>query len=152
MTRIDFYVLPGTETRDRHLTACRLAEKAYRLGHRLYIQTASMHEEALLDDLLWTFRQNSFLPHTRWHGAGDAESPILLGHAPPPKFLHEVLIHLADPIPDAFDCFTRLVEIINAEETTRQAARRRYRFYKERGLSPVTHQLTSPNDASPVGR
>lgn len=146
MTRIDFYVLPGTEPKERHLTACRLAEKAYHLGHRCYIQTASMQDEALLDDLLWTFRQNSFVPHARWQGSHDPGVPILLGHSPPPTFLHEVLIHLGDPIPDAYDRFTRVVEIINADENTRAAARRRYRFYKDRGLSPMTHQLGGPED------
>lgn len=142
MTRIDFYVLPGSEPRPRLVTACRLAEKAYRLGHRLYIQTASAGDEALLDDLLWTFRQHSFIPHARWQGADDPDIPVLLGHGAPPLFLHELLIHLADPIPDAFDRFARVAEIVNADETTREAARRRYRFYRARGLVPVTHQLT----------
>lgn len=141
MTRIDFYVLSGDETQERLLTACRLAEKAYRLGHRVYIQTASTREDALLDDLLWTFRQNSFVPHARGQGGGDRECPVLVGHEPPPSFLNEVLINLAEPIPDSFDRFSRLVEIINQDEATRTAGRRRYRFYRERGLSPVTHQL-----------
>ncbi len=148
MTRIDFYVLPGTEARQRFLTACRLAEKAYRLGHRLYIQTASAGDDALLDDLLWTFRQNSFIPHARWQGADDPDTPVLLGHGPAPPFLHELLIHLADPIPDAFDQFNRVVEIIDADEATRAAARRRYRFYRGRGLAPVTHQLTAAEESS----
>lgn len=146
MTRIDFYVLAGSGTRERQLTACRLAEKAYRLGHRLYIQTASAQDEALLDDLLWTFRQNSFVPHTRWRGDDDPGTPVLLGHLPPPEFLHEVLIHLADTIPDAFDRFNRVVEVVDAEDAVRQAARRRYRFYRERGISPLTHQLTTAGD------
>ncbi|MCU0735674.1 MAG: DNA polymerase III subunit chi [Methylotetracoccus sp.] len=146
MTRIDFYVVPGTEVRQRHLIACRLAEKAYRLGHRLYIQTASSRDDALLDDLLWTFRQNSFIPHARWPGVDDPDLPVLLGHDPPPVFLHELLIHLADPIPEAFGRFARVVEIINADETVRAAARRRYRFYQERALTPVTHQLTAAEE------
>lgn len=141
MTRIDFYVVPGTDPQQRRITACRLAEKAYRLGHRTYIQTDSSREDALLDDLLWAFRQNSFVPHARWHGSGDSETPILVGHEPPPGFLHDVLINLADPIPDAFDRFARLVEIVNQDETVRTAGRRRYRFYRDRGLTPLTHQL-----------
>lgn len=148
MTRIDFYVLSGVGTRERHLAVCRLTEKAYRLGHRLYIQTTSLQDEMLLDDLLWTFRQNSFVPHARWQGTDDLGVPVLVGQGPPPAFLRDVLIHLADPIPEAFDRFDRVVEIINADETIRQAARRRYRFYREQGLSPKTHQLTAAEDDS----
>lgn len=148
MTRIDFYVVPGADPQQRRLTACRLAEKAYRLGHRSYILTESTREDALLDDLLWTFRQNSFVPHARWHGSGHAETPVLLGHDPPPEFLHEVLINLGETIPDAYDRFARLVEIINQDEATRAAGRRRYRFYRDRGLSPVTHQLTAAGEST----
>ena len=147
MTRIDFYVLPGAEPRERHLTACRLAEKAYRLGHRCYIQTASERDDTVLDDLLWTFRQGSVLPHAVWRGGPDSGLPVLLGNVPPPDFLDEVLIHLADPIPDAYDRFHRVVEIVDADEETREAARRRFRFYRERGLSPATHQLTGSEDS-----
>lgn len=148
MTRVDFYVLPGTEPRDRHLTACRLAEKAYRLGHRCYIQTASAQDDTVLDELLWTFRQGAFLPHAVWRGEPDAGTPILLGNPSPPLFLREVLIHLANPIPDAYDRFARVVEIVDADEETREAARRRFRFYRERGLSPMTHQLAGPDDST----
>lgn len=148
MTRIDFYVLSGIAEHERQTTACRLAEKAYRLGHRCYIQTASIQEGETLDDLLWTFRQNSFLPHERWTGQEDSGSPIWIGHSGPPDFLSEVLINLADPVPDRFDRFSRVAEIINQDETTRSAGRRRYRFYRDRGLNPMTHHLGTAGDGS----
>ena len=39
MTRIDFYIVQHSEPSSRERFACRLAEKAYRLGHRIYIHT-----------------------------------------------------------------------------------------------------------------
>lgn len=141
MTRIDFYVLPGASLRERQLTACRLAEKAYRSGHRVYIQTATAQDDTVLDELLWTFKQNSFVPHARWQGDGQLEVPVTIGHRPPPPACTDVLINLAEPIPDAYERFARIVEIVDAEASCRDAGRRRYRFYRDRGYAPATHRL-----------
>lgn len=61
--RVDFYVLAGPKPAARLRFACRLAEKAYRLDHRVHLQTGSAAEAEQLDELLWTFRQGSFVPH-----------------------------------------------------------------------------------------
>ena len=146
MTRIDFYVLPGASSHGRHLTACRLAEKAYRAGHRVYVQTATAQDEVAVDDLLWTFKQNSFVPHARWQGEGQPEVPVLVGHRPAPSFSGDVLIHLGEAIPDAYERFERIAEIVDADAACRDAGRRRYRFYRDRGHTPVTHQLAGKDD------
>ncbi|MFO1419126.1 MAG: DNA polymerase III subunit chi [Methylotetracoccus sp.] len=144
--RIDFYLVPDGDPRGRYLTACRLTEKAYRLGHRIYIQTESEQTAALLDDLLWTFRQNSFVPHARWPAGEQPETPVFLGTAEPPEFLDDVLINLSDAVPSTFDRFARLVEIVDQDETGKEAGRRRFRFYRDRGLTPATHKLESASD------
>jgi DNA polymerase III subunit chi len=63
MTRVDFYVLPDADPAQRPLLACKLAEKAYGQGLKVYIHTATEGEALHLDELLWTFRAGSFLPH-----------------------------------------------------------------------------------------
>ena len=143
MTRIDFYVLPGAVVRERQSTACRLAEKAYRLGHRVYLQTSMSQDDATLDDLLWTFKQNSFVPHARWQGDDDTGVPVLIGHETPPPACSDVLINRAESIPDAYERFARIVEIVDNDEACREAGRRRYRFYRDRGYVPMTHKLAS---------
>jgi DNA polymerase-3 subunit chi len=148
MTRIDFYVLPGAAVRDRQLTACRLAEKAYRLGHRVFVRTGSAQEEAMLDDLLWTFKQNSFVPHSRWPGAQEVPSPVLVGHIEAPETFSDVLVNLSESIPADYERFARVVEIVDDDEHCREAGRRRYRFYRDRGYAPATHRLSSSRDPS----
>ena len=56
MTQVDFYVLKDDSALNRVQFACRLADKAYRLGHRVYIHTESAQQTRQLDDLLWTFQ------------------------------------------------------------------------------------------------
>lgn len=141
MTRIDFYVLPGASVRSRQLTACRLAEKAYHAGHQVYVQAATAQDEVVLDELLWTFKQNSFVPHGRWPGEAQSEVPVLVGHLPSPAAHVDVLINLADAIPNAHERYARIVEIVDADAACREAGRRRYRFYRDQGYAPVTHRL-----------
>ncbi len=63
MTRIDFYVLSSSEEVGRLRLACRLADKIFRLGKKLYIHTENAKQNQELDNLLWTFQDISFLPH-----------------------------------------------------------------------------------------
>ena len=62
MTKVDFYLL-GAGHNSHALFACRLAEKVWRLGHRVYLLAADPPAANELDDLLWTFSQGSFVPH-----------------------------------------------------------------------------------------
>ena len=62
MTKVDFYLLgEGADSRER--IACRLAEKAWRLGNRVYVLAPDQAAAQALDELLWTFSQGSFVPH-----------------------------------------------------------------------------------------
>jgi len=142
MTRVDFYILPSDTPRQRALLACRLAEKAYQQQLQVYIHAASDQDSRELDDLLWTFRQGSFIPHAL---AGVAEAdrpPVLIGHdSEPPTDQHEVLINAAHDIPDFFGRFERVTELVDQQPDRLQQARERYTFYRERGYELHSHKL-----------
>ena len=139
--RIDFYVLPGREPNGRLSLACRLAEKAYGLGHRVYLHAASSEQARQLDDLLWTFRQGSFVPHTLCPSAASDASPVLIGseETPPPKA--QVLINLSDTVPAFFERYERVAELVDQQPSVLAKSRERFRFYRDRGYEPVSHRL-----------
>ena len=141
MTRIDFYLLPQDDAHARPLFACRLAEKAYQLGHRIYIHTESAQQTRHLDELLWTYREDSFLPHDLHAPGLDPVPAILLGHAAEPEQNTDVLINLAPEVPLFFGRFERVAEIIDQQEGCRRQGRERYGFYRDRGYELKTHQL-----------
>ena len=141
MTRVDFYILQGDDAHTRPLFACRLAEKAYVLGHRVYIHTESATQTAHLDELLWTFKQDGFLPHAVQGTEQDAPSPILLGHTGEPDTNTDVLINLAPEVPLFFSRFERVAELIDQQEQRKRQGRERYSFYRDRGYELQTHQL-----------
>jgi DNA polymerase-3 subunit chi len=141
MTQVDFYILKDSAPDARSLFTCRLTEKAYKHGHRVFINTDSAPRLRELDDLLWTFRAGSFLPHTVYTGTADVDQPILLGHAREPDGPADVLVNLDSTVPTWFGRFERVAELVSGDESERAAARERYRFYQDRGYTLNTHKL-----------
>ncbi len=141
MTRIDFYVLPGDDPRARSVLACRLAEKAFSQGLRIYIHTGSEAESRQLDDLLWTFRDGSFVPHCRVGEPAAEEDPILIGHSHEPDSHTDVLINLSQEVPLFFGRFERVAEMVDQQARHLEQGRERFRFYRERGYELNSHKL-----------
>jgi DNA polymerase-3 subunit chi len=141
MTQVDFYILKDSQPQAQPLFTCRLTEKAYKQGHRVYIHSDSGTQLKQLDDLMWTFRAGSFLPHAIYAGGDAAGQPILLGQDVEPEGSDDVLINLSGKVPPFFSRFSRVVEPVAAEDSARAAARERYRFYQDRGYTLNTHKL-----------
>lgn len=143
MTRVDFYLLSSSEPGAKERVACKLADKAYRLGHRAYLLAPGADAARALDALLWTFHPLSFTPHGMLGQTDDAqEAPrILIGHEEPPADYNDVLISLWPEVPEFFSRFHRLAELVGAEETEKQRSRSKFRFYRDRGYPLETHQL-----------
>ena len=141
MTEVDFYVLKDTAPQAGMQFTCRLAEKIFKDGHQVYINTASEQQLRQLDDLLWSFRQGSFLPHAVYKSDNLETTPILLGHATEPDGPSDVLVNLAEDIPAFFSRFSRVTELVSGDNEQRDAARTRYKFYKDRGYTVRSHQL-----------
>ncbi len=135
MSRIDFYMLATGDLRSRWVMACRLVEKAYTQGHRVYLHAQSEADSLALNDLLWTFRQGSFVPHelAAQKPVHDAVTPVLIGHPALPVVSADVLINLAEELPTGYDHYPRVLELIDQTETVKQQGRTRYRAYKAAG-------------------
>lgn len=140
MARVDFYILAQAVPQSRLMFACRLAEKAWRLDNTVHILAGDEQAARDLDELLWTFRDGSFVPHERI-GAGDAESPVTIGTPHHNCAGKDLLINLADDMPRAIDAFPRIAELVTSDEETRVAGRRRFAEYREQGHELATHKV-----------
>ncbi|HHJ12998.1 MAG TPA: DNA polymerase III subunit chi [Gammaproteobacteria bacterium] len=140
MTQVDFYVLKAPGPQERLRFACRLVDKAWRLGHRVHVHTGSAPLSHELDTLLWTFAQNSFVPHGLEGEAGDPPPPVLIGHEGEPE-PGDVLVNLAGEVPLFFSRFQRVAEIVGGDEQVRAQGRQRYSFYKQRGYPLRSHEI-----------
>ena len=139
--QIDFYVLQNQSPGGRFKLACRIVEKAYRLGHRVYVRTGNSDDTNVLDDLLWTFSQNSFVPHQLSAESGSLESPVVIGEHPPAAEGTDVVISVADDPVSDFTAYLRIVEIVGCDNDEKASGRNRFRYYRKHGVEPNTHQI-----------
>lgn len=138
MTRIDFYILPSADPAARLDFACKLSEKAWRLGNRIHLHCRDEAQREALNARLWSFKGESFLPHD--YQEADARSPITLG-LDDREADGDLLINLAMSVPAFFNRFARVAEVVVEEAESRQAARENFRFYRQGGYPLQDHKL-----------
>ncbi len=142
MPEVSFYVLKSGGEIGRRQFACRLAEKAYKLSHTVHIATADSPTARDLDELLWTFRDGSFVPHELAAADAQAEAPVTIGPGPAAaERAPFLLINLDEDLPAGWEACERVAEIVGDDAESRQICRSRYARYRELGHTPVTHEL-----------
>jgi DNA polymerase-3 subunit chi len=139
--QVDFYLLAGSDLAQRAQFACRLAEKAFRLGHRIHIHTDDEAAAVELDALLWQFQPTAFVPHTI---GADAASDVIIDWRAPTSDDGDLLINLTLTVPPFFAAFQRVAEIVVDSDALQRALRSNFRHYRDRGLTLATHDLRQP--------
>ena len=78
MPRVDFYLL--SDESNMHKFACIIASKAWSAGNYVYMYTESEDATKRMDNLLWTFRDISFIPHEIYNETENNDTPVTIGH------------------------------------------------------------------------
>ena len=141
--QVDFYLLENPE-QSAEVFCCKLAEKAFRQGHDIFIQVETDAELQSLDELLWTFKQESFLPHAscRTDAALAKQSPIRLGRKGDNQSAKDLLINLSEQIAEDFMQYQRVTEIVSSQEKNKALARTKFKAYQAQGIKPVHHKIS----------
>jgi DNA polymerase-3 subunit chi len=139
MTLVGFYVVQAAGENQRLQVAARLADKAFSRGHRIFINATSESQARELDELLWSFRPASFLPHAL---QGEEHcGRVAIGWGQDPGDHNDLLINLQLDIPAFFSRFQRVAEVVTQDEGSLAALRQSWKFYKERGYQLEKHDL-----------
>ena len=142
MPELSFYILQSESLHDRYFFACRLIEKAYQNGQFCYVLMDSLAEAQTLDDMLWTFRVGSFIPHQILTQAPpDIVSQVLIGVENAPPAWRSIVFNLSKQLPINWESSTRILEILDNSESTKIAGRARYIAYKQAGATITTHKI-----------
>ena len=142
MARVDFYVLSQSGEQARQVFACRLAEKAYRLDNTVHILVNDQVAADRIDELLWTFRDGSFVPHhVARPGLDMPPSPVRVGYDPAAAEACDLLISLVDDIPACASAFPRIAELVTSDPDSKQKSRRRFASYRDQGHELGTHNV-----------
>lgn len=137
MTQIDFY--SGADNKLR--TACLLSAEVVKQGMKVMIYAPDIGIAKQFDKLLWTFSSTAFIPHCHVDDKHANVSPVIISTQGNSLPHDNVLINLNDEHPPYFSRFLRLIEISETTTEDTQAARKRYRFYKDRGYEIRHHKL-----------
>jgi DNA polymerase-3 subunit chi len=135
MTRVDFY----THAADRLQTACKLSAKAVGQGLKVLILSPDLETSRKLDEMLWRIPPTGFIPHCRADDPLAEVTPVIISESGDVLHHDDVLFNLQHESPPFFSRFGRLVEIV--DKGMEEAARTRYRFYKDRGYEIHHHKL-----------
>jgi len=114
MAEILFYHLKG-QTAEQVLPG--LLQKSLERGWRVVVQGSSEERIEALDAHLWTWRDDSFLPHGTWRDAEAAQHPIILtvhDHNPNGAIVR-FLIEGAG-MPNDAAAYQRVVVLFNGED------------------------------------
>jgi len=142
MARVDFYLLKQPGPRSRHAFACRLAEKAYRLENTVHIHTVDRADAERVNDLLWTFRDGSFVPHDMVAGANsNKQSPITIGCGDDEIAPRDLLINLCNDVPAFAEAFPRVAELVTSDDDCKRESRKRFAEYRDKGHALQTHDV-----------
>jgi len=141
MPRADFYLIGKPRFREQPLLlACELARKASDAGLPMLVLCASAAQADELDDLLWSFDPDAYVPH-QVVGVDEDEDevPVLIaapGHDVP---LRPLVLNLRDAaVPDGFE---RVLEVVPADDSARGPLRERWKQYVARGLDVKKHDM-----------
>ncbi len=129
----------------RLVLGCRLTEKAYLAGQRVFVWLEDAAALTSFDELLWTFADRSFVPHESLRDPPQwEECPVLLSCQNAAVAGYDLLLNLGGEPPAAsLAQASRVIEIIDADPARRQGGRERYRRYRERGVNPQTHHIAA---------
>ena len=121
----------------------KLLEKVVRLGHKVYIRAASEQQANLLDNRIWDYQDQAFLPHSLV--AEGLESPIEIGYGDAQPTHKDIFLNFDLEIPDQALSFNRIIEIVVQEQSILEATRCNFRHYKKAGFDIHMNDMRKKN-------
>jgi DNA polymerase-3 subunit chi len=113
MTEILFYHLEG-QPLERALPM--LLEKTLERGWRAVVETSSRERAQALDALLWTYRDDSFLPHGIAGEETDADQPVLIAVDEANANNASVRFYVDRSVPQSANGYQRIVYMFSGHD------------------------------------
>ncbi|HLV76405.1 MAG TPA: DNA polymerase III subunit chi [Marinobacter sp.] len=138
-----FHILAQNTPAARNLHAARLADKAWQQGDRVCILCDTEAHAKELDDLLWTFTPEAFLPHgigSEQNRPGDTPVSILL-QPPSDPSLWDTVIVLSSTLPLSADQYLRLALVAHNDPAVLDQARAHYRQLRKLGIEAQVYDM-----------
>ena len=133
MARADFYLIQKDRFREEPLLlVCELARKAHDANLWTLVLARDDEQAQRLDELLWEFDADAYIPHQLAGDEEDELTPVLIATPDADTPMRALVINLRDE-PVAGD-FERVLEVVPADDSARGPLRERWKQYQSRGL------------------
>lgn len=133
MPRADFYLIDKPRFRENPLLlVCELAKRAFRNNQPALILTQTHKQAEQLDELLWSFEEDAFIPHQIAGDDDDDITPVLIVPPGVDTTNRALIINLRDEC--ASGSFERVLEVVPADPEARTGSRERWRNYQQLGF------------------
>ena len=141
MPRADFYLIDKPRFREEPLLlVCELAKRGYAANLPILILARDNAQAEALDDLLWSFDAEEYLPHQiAGMDEGDDDTPILIATPDMDIPARTLLINLRDAAPTG--SFERVLEVVPADPAARGPLRERWKHYQTLGFEVNKHDM-----------
>lgn len=154
MSQVCFWVLELAESResanaefaDAHLKlACEQATLCYRNQQKVFVYTDTQQQAEQIDELLWSFEPDSFVPHNLLGEGPKYGAPVEISWQAPTSY-RQVLINLASQVPPFAQQFNQIYDFVPLDEQLKQLARQRFKQYRAQQfqLDTKTVSLAQP--------
>ena len=138
MTKVTF-VLLNSEQADVFNSASEQAAHYFRQNKRVFVYTQDQEQAHQIDEILWSFDPNSFVPHNLVGEGPKQGAPVEISWQAPTNY-RQVLINLSDSVPEYCHQFQQVIDFVPTEEPAKKLARARYRHYQTLGMVVDTQQ------------
>lgn len=143
-----FYVLPEDTSDEVNATAhlfqaCLHASACYRNNQRVYMHTENQESAHVIDEMLWGFEPDSFVPHNLVGEGPKQGAPVEIGFQRPLS-RRPFLINLASKIPNFAGNYSHIIDFVPAETRLKQQARERFKQYRQAGFDIDTQTIEPP--------
>ena len=140
MPRADFYLIDKPRFREQPLLlVCELAKRAFAAQQPALILARDHAQAEAIDELLWAFDEDAFIPHQLAGDEDDADTAVLI--VPPGVDTPDrpLLINLREACADG--SFQRVLEVVAADPAERDGSRERWSEYRRRGFEVSKHDM-----------
>ena len=135
---VEFFEVKGPRW---DLALCAQVERAYEAGERVYVWASSEAQARHLDELLWEFREDAFVPHGLWQGEPGFDDPVAVGWRPVNPNGATCLVLARDASPEDVRGYARVIDFAPVDLPDQvEPARRRFRAFREAGFRVRFHR------------
>ncbi|MCK0106388.1 DNA polymerase III subunit chi [Marinobacter sp. S0848L] len=137
-----FHILAKNTPAARNLHAAKLVDKAWQQGDRVCVLCENQQQAQELDDLLWNFTPDAFIPHSiATDPSAPCSDPVGILLYPPAAADWETVIILSSTLPEQADQYRRLALVAHNDPGVLNQARGHYKQLRKLGIEARVHDM-----------